>query len=200
MQQSTSSKYIVLYSEYYLKTTQAGPFGIKKTKEIADIDEQATADNSDATEHPLVDLSDEDLMDVMEQFALMSDEERKEAFQEVLKMIGGEDDPEMIAALDEIMDVTAKMDSSIENTMTEEDNIAIALELISQTDWKVIYNKRYEILDTLIESGKINAADAEVYQNDEKEWEKELRYIWKGLQKQAIEGGNVVVAGVDEEL
>ena len=189
-----------MYSE---KTTQAGPFGIKKTKDSTDIDEQAAADtdNSDAAEHPLVDLSDEDLMDVMEQFALMSDEERKEAFQEVLKMIGGEDDPEMIAALTEIMDATAKMDSSIiESTMVTEEEIAISLELISQTDWKVIYNKRYEILDSLIESGKINAADAEVYQNDEKEWEKELRYIWKGLQNQAIEGGNVVVAGVDEEL
>jgi hypothetical protein len=195
LQQSLSSKYIVLYSEY-LKTTQAGPFGIKKTKE--DTNEQADIDNSDAAEHPLVDLSDEDLMDVMEQFALMSDEERKEAFQEVLKMIGGEDDPEMIAALTEIMDATAKMDSYIESTMVEGD-ITIALELISQTDWKVIYNKRYEILDSLIDAGKINAADAEVYQNDEKEWEKELRYIWKGLQNQAIEGGNVVVAGVDDE-
>ena len=198
MQQSTSSKHIVLYSEY-LKTTQAGPFGIKKTKDSAETDDQAAADNSDAAEHPLVDLSDEDLMDVMEQFALMSDEERKEAFQEVLKMIGGEDDPEMIAALTEIMDATAKMDSYIESTMVEGD-ITIALELISQTDWKVIYNKRYEILHSLIDSGKINAADAEVYQNDEKEWENELRYIWKGLQNQAIEGGNVVVAGVDEEL
>ena len=100
-----------MYSE---KTTQAGPFGIKKTKD-GEIDDQAATDtgNSDAAEHPLVDLSDEDLMDVMEQFALMSDEERKEAFQEVLKMIGGEDDPEMIAALTEIMDATAAMDSSI---------------------------------------------------------------------------------------
>ena len=48
-------------------------------------------------------MSDEELMEVMEQFALMSEEERDEAFQEVVQMLGGDDDPEMIAAVQEIM-------------------------------------------------------------------------------------------------
>ena len=151
-------------------------------------------------------------MEVMEQFALMSEEERDEAFQEVVQMLGGDDDPEMIEAVQEIMNAVKSMDNdgtfissssssyipgSSSRMVVSEDELAkatgIALEMISKSDWSVIYNKRNEILDSLISSGKISVEDGTIYKSDNASWEKVLKSIWEELQSQAIENGNVIV-------
>ena len=151
-------------------------------------------------------------MEVMEQFALMSEEERDEAFQEVVQMLGGDDDPEMIEAVQEIMNAVKSMDndgtfisssssyipgSSSSRMVVSDEELAkatgIALEMISKSDWSVIYNKRNEILDSLISSGKISVEDGTIYKSDNASWEKVLKSIWEELQSQAIENGNVIV-------
>ena len=151
----------------------------------------------------------------MEQFALMSEEERDEAFQEVVQMLGGDDDPEMIAAVQEITSAIKSMDDNVissnpggSNTnrmLVSDDELEkatqIALEMISKSDWSVIHNKRNEILDSLISSGKMSVEDGAIYKSDNASWEKELKRIWEELQSQAIENGNVIVKdGIEYEL
>ena len=193
----------------------AGPFGIKP-KGNEDVDSSTNAEDSE--DNPLlVDLADEELMEVMEQFALMSEEERDEAFQEVVQMLGGNDDPEMIEALQEIMNAVKSMDNdstfissssyipdSSSRMVVSDDELAkatgIALEMISKSDWSVIYNKRNEILDSLISSGKISVEDGAIYKSDDNAWEIELNNIWEELQSQAIENGNVIVKdGIEDD-
>ena len=188
-----------------------------KPKGNEDIDSSTNA--AEDEDNPLlVDLSDEELMEVMEQFALMSEEERDEAFQEVVHMLGGNDDPEMIEAVQEIMNAVKSMDNdgtfissssyipgrSSRRMVVSDDELAkatgIALEMISKSDWSVIYNKRNEILDSLISSGKISVEDGAIYKNDNAAWEKELNNIWEELQSQAIENGNVIVKdGIEDD-
>ena len=86
------------------QTAYAAPFGMKSKGTDSDDTAAATKSNEEGiANNPLVDLSDEELMDVMEQFALMSDEEMEEAFSEVMKMLGDEEDPELEAALREVI-------------------------------------------------------------------------------------------------
>mmetsp|Transcript_28994 Transcript_28994/g.58846 ORF Transcript_28994/g.58846 Transcript_28994/m.58846 type:complete len:143 (+) Transcript_28994:2-430(+) len=131
----------------------------------------------------------------MEQFALMSPEEMKEAFADVIDILG--DDPDTIAAVKEVMlemesmdadDVTNSVRTTLQ-TVTMDEEIAeatqIALDMISKSEWDVIYDNRGDILDSVIASGKISAEDAALYKSDEGQWEKELRFIWDELQRQA---------------
>ena len=201
---------MICYVLYLIENVNAGPFGIKP-KGNEDVDSSTNA--AEDEDNPLlVDLSDEELMEVMEQFALMSEEERDEAFQEVVQMLGGDDDPEMIAAVQEIMNAVKSMDndgtfisssssyipgSSSSRMVVSDEELAkatgIALEMIFKSDWSVIYNKRNEILDSLISSGKISVEDGTIYKSDNASWEKVLKSIWEELQSQAIENGNVIV-------
>lgn len=153
-----------------------------------------------------MDLSDEELLGVMEEFALMSEEEREEAFAEVVDMLGGDDDPEIAAAVREIMDAVSSLDGSdakaspaeyVSTSMEREiaDATGIALEMISKSDWELISNKRVEILDALISEGKVTAEDAALYKSDDGAWEKELRSVWDELQNQAREHDAVNAKG-----
>mmetsp|Transcript_8459 Transcript_8459/g.14842 ORF Transcript_8459/g.14842 Transcript_8459/m.14842 type:complete len:208 (+) Transcript_8459:232-855(+) len=193
---------VFILSSCLLLTANAGPFGIK-SKGIEN-DDPAASDNEN--DNPLADLSDEELqkelLDVMEQFALMSDGEMEEAFSEVVDMLG-DDDPEMLEAVREIKEALKSSDGSDESTPLMESmttstdkEIAeatdIALELISKSDdWESIHNKRDEILDSLIADGNISAEDAALFKSDDGAWEKELRLIWDGLTNLAKEGDNV---------
>ena len=186
----------------HAQTANAGPFGVK-SKGVEN-DDPAASDNEN--DNPLADLSDEELqkelLDVMEQFALMSDGEMEEAFSEVVDMLG-DDDPEMLEAVREIKEALKSSDESVESTpLTEsmatsiEKEIAeatdIALELISKSDdWESIHSKRDGILNSLIATGTVSAEDAALYKSDDGAWEKELRLIWDGLKNLAKEGDNV---------
>ena len=166
-----------------------------------DTDAATTTNNNEEgidANNPPIDLTDEELIDVMEQFALMSDEEMEEAFSEVMKMLGGDEaDPELEGALREVINEVKAMDeSTLIESMTNQQIAEItdfALEMISQSDWELIHDKRNEILESLIASGKITEVEATVYRSDEKEWEKELRSIWDGLQEQAMTSGSASV-------
>lgn len=126
---------------------------------------------------------------------MMSPEEAKEAFAEVIEMLGEDkDDPEMMEAIQEVMREMERMNSGVDikdrlSSMTLEEEIAeateMALEMISTSDWEVIYNKREDILDSVIASGKISAEDAALYKSDAAAWEEELKFIWDELQSQA---------------
>ena len=131
----------------------------------------------------------------MEHFALMSPEEMEEAFAEVIDMLG--DDADTIAAARKVMaemasmdinNVKAKMQSiTLDNEIAEATQIA--LDMVSKSEWDVIYDKRAVILDSVIASGKISAEDAALYKSDEGEWERELRFIWDELKNQAKSSG-----------
>ena len=135
----------------------------------------------------------------MEAFALMSPEEAQEAFAEVLEMMGEDkDDPEMLEAIQEVMREMENMNTGDDvkyrlTSMTMEEEVAqateVALEMISTSEWDVIYNKREDILDSVIASGKMSAEDAALYKSDAAAWEKELKYIWEELQSQANDAG-----------
>jgi len=135
----------------------------------------------------------------MEAFALMSPEEAQEAFAEVLEMLGEDkDDPEMLEAIQEVMREMESMNTGDDvkyrlSSMTMEEEVAqateVALEMISTSEWDVIYNKREDILDSVIASGKMSAEDAALYKSDAAAWEKELKHIWEELQSQANDAG-----------
>ena len=135
----------------------------------------------------------------MEAFALMSPEEAQEAFAEVLEMMGEDkDDPEMLEAIQEVMREMESMNNGDDvkyrlSSMTMEEEVAqateVALEMISTSEWDVIYNKREDILDSVIASGKMSAEDAALYKSDAAAWEKELKHIWEELQSQANDAG-----------
>jgi len=130
---------------------------------------------------------------------LMSPEEAQEAFAEVLEMMGEDkDDPEMLEAIQEVMREMESMNNGDDvkyrlSSMTMEEEVAqateVALEMISTSEWDVIYNKREDILDSVIASGKMSAEDAALYKSDAAAWEKELKYIWDELQSQANDAG-----------
>ena len=129
----------------------------------------------------------------------MSPEEAQEAFAEVLEMMGEDkDDPEMLEAIQEVMREMENMNTGDDvkyrlSSMTMEEEVAqateVALEMISTSEWDVIYNKREHILDSVIASGKMSAEDAALYKSDAAAWEKELKYIWEELQSQANDAG-----------
>ena len=153
---------------------------------------------------PLVDLDDEELMEVMEQFALMSEEERVEAVAEVMAALDGED-PEIVEAMRVVLEAVKSLDESSESIMStkaEDINVAIAtdvaLEMLSTSDWELINNKRGNILESLVVAGKISAEDAALFRGDDALWEKELRSIWDGLQYQAKEGRFEYINPTDE--
>lgn len=157
---------------------------------------------------PLVDLDDPELIEAMEAFALMSPEEAEEAFAEVIEMLGEDkDDPEMLEAIQEVMREMESMNSGTDvkarlSSMTLEEEIAeateMALEMISTSEWEVIYNKREDILDSVIASGKISAEDAALYKSDASAWEEELKYIWDELQTQAKDSDKTKKAKLEE--
>lgn len=179
-----------------------------KSKGVEDNDEPTA--NGDARGSAFVDLSEEDLMEVMAEFASMSEEEMEEAFAEVIAMVGGEDDPDILASVAELKEAVKTMDkSAVKDLMTEATdslNEAVevkiveaadsSLEMLASADWDLVYNKRGDILASLIAHGKVTSQEAAVYKSDDTAWEKELRFIWDGLQALA-EGGS---AGAMEEL
>ena len=130
---------------------------------------------------------------------MMSPEEAQEAFAEVLEMMGEDkDDPEMLEAIQEVMREMERMNTGDDvkyrlSSMTMEEEVAqateVALEMISTSEWDVIYNKREDILDSVIASGKMSAEDAALYKSDAAAWEKELKHIWEELQSQANDAG-----------
>ena len=157
---------------------------------------------------PLIDLDDPELVEAMEAFALMSPEEAEEAFAEVIEMLGEDkDDPEMLEAIQEVMREMESMNSGADvkarlSSMTLEEEIAeateMALEMIATSEWEVIYNKREDILDSVIASGKVSAEDAALYKNDAAAWEEELKYIWDELQNQAKDSDKTKKAKSEE--
>ena len=138
----------------------------------------------------------------------MSPEEAEEAFAEVIEMLGEDkDDPEMLEAIQEVMREMGSMNSGTDvkarlSSMTLEEEIAeateMALEMISTSEWEVIYNKREDILDSVIASGKISAEDAALYKSDASAWEEELKYIWDELQTQAKDSDKTKKAKFEE--
>jgi hypothetical protein len=57
-----------------------------------------------------------------------------------------------------------------------------ALDMLSKSDWGTVYEKRSEILESIIHSGKVSSEDAAVFKSDPDVWEKELKEIWDELQ------------------
>lgn len=137
-----------------------------------------------------VDLNDQELIEAMEEFALMSQEEMEEAFAEVIDMLGN--DEEAIDAMREVISKLRNMNTDVESnyeTIVLGDEFVKAtkasLAALAKSEWSAVHEKSDEILESIIESGKVSAEDAAVFINDSDAWEQELREIWDELQKQA---------------
>lgn len=143
-----------------------------------------------------IDFEDSELLAAVEMFAKMSPKEMRETMKELQALLG--DDPETLGAMQEVMNEIENMDASGVKSplkdMIAEDDVALAtqdaLEILRKTDWETIWEKRSDILDAVIQSGQISPEDAALFKSDKEAWEKELKFIWGELQKQAKTGGN----------
>lgn len=164
-------------------------FGIgKKNRD----DDSAAAATAESDGDPLVDFDDPELLNAMEIFANMSPEEMEETMNAMKDLLGN--DPETVAAIDQVMQEIPKMkaadvQSSSLKDMIEEDELAVstqeALKMLKLGSLEMILEKRDEILNAVIESGKIDAVNAARFQAIPEAWESELKYIWSELMKQA---------------
>ena len=136
-------------------------------------------------------LDDPDLLEAMEIFANMSPEEMEDVLKELQMVLG--DDPETLEAMREVMEElpamkAADIQRNLKN-LVEQDEIAKAtadaLDLLRKGEWNAIWDRRQEILDAVIASGKIDPEDAARFRSEPKEWEAELKHIWGELQKLA---------------
>ena len=138
-----------------------------------------------------IDLNDPRLIEAMEMFGNMSPDEMKETMNELRAMLG--DDPKTVEAINQVMNEIQTMDKSqIQGSlqdMVEQDEIRVAmkdaLEMLKDGQWDVIWEHRMLIRDAVIDSGKISPDDAAKFKTDDVAWEKELKFIWNELQKQA---------------
>jgi len=169
--------------------------GKKKTEDSAAPTVNADANNED---EPLDLERDPELLVAMEIFAAMNPEEMEETMEELKKMLG--DDPETLEAIQHVMNELPKMKSedvqSSLNDMIADDEIAAAtndaLKLLGHSHWDQIWEQQDVILQAVIQSGQISEEDTALFTSDNAAWEKELRFIWNELQRQA--------AAVKEEL
>ena len=139
------------------------------------------------------DFNDPELMEAMEIFNAMSPEDMQEAMLGLLEAVG--DDPEMLAAIQEVQKEIEMMKASGENDagnlqdLIEDDGLAAAsqdaLDMLGSKDWESMWEMQEEILQGVLESGKLSAEDAALYKSDVSAWEKELKFIWNELQNQA---------------
>ena len=136
-------------------------------------------------------LDDPDLLEAMEIFANMSPEEMEDVLKELQMVLG--DDPETLEAMREVMEElpamkAADIQRNLKN-LVEQDEIAKAtadaLDLLRKGEWNAIWDRRQEILDAVIASGKIDPEDAARFRSDPSEWEAELKHIWGELQNLA---------------
>jgi hypothetical protein len=136
-------------------------------------------------------MNDPELIDVVQMFANMSPEEMVEAMKDLQEMLG--DDPEMLAAIEQVMEEIPKMKpEDIKSNLMEiiaEDEVQAAtytaLQMLQDTEnaWETVWEKRDEILKAVLESGEVAPMDAARFQADPKEWEATLKSIWEDLQK-----------------
>ena len=166
-------------------------FGLGKKKKAGSEKNGGDPDASFGFEELDIDLNDPELLAAMEMFAGMSPEETEETMKELVGMLG--DDPETLAAIEEVMKEIPNMkandvQSSLKQ-MVSEDEVAAAtqdaLKLLGKSNWETIWEKQDLILDAVIQSDQINAEDTALFKSDNAAWEKELRFIWNELQKQA---------------
>lgn len=135
-----------------------------------------------------MDLNDPELLQAMEIFANMSPDEMEEVLSELKVILG--DDPEALEAMREVMEeLPAMQAANIQQNlqkMIEQDEVAKAtadaLDLLRKGEWESIWDRRQEILESVIASGKIDPEDAARFRSDPKEWEAELKHIWSQLQ------------------
>ena len=139
------------------------------------------------------DFNDPELMEAMEIFNAMSPEDMQEAMLGLLEAVG--DDPEMLAAIQEVQKEIEMMKASGENDagnlqdLIEDDGLAAAsqdaLDMLGSKDWESMWEMQEEILQGVLESDKLSAEEAALYKSDVSAWEKELKFIWNELQNQA---------------
>jgi hypothetical protein len=60
-----------------------------------------------------------------------------------------------------------------------------ALRLLGNPDWQSVWEKQDVILEAVITAGQLPPKDAASFRSDEFLWNKELRFIWGEMQKQA---------------
>jgi hypothetical protein len=142
-----------------------------------------------------VNFNDPKLNDAMEIFNAMSPEEMQEAMIGSLDVLG--DDPEMLAAIQELQKELETMkasgveynDEKLQDMIADDELLAAAtqdfLDMVEiGTDWEPIWEMQEVILQSVLESGQLSAQDAALYKSDLSAWEKELKFIWKELQNQ----------------
>lgn len=131
---------------------------------------------------------DPELVQAMEIFAGMSPQEMEETVRQLMEVVGN--DPETIAELKSILEMIPQIESASNlEQMTQDDELAAATEdalrLLGGTNWDAIWEKQEDILKAVLASGQLTPEDAATFKTDQSAWEKELKFIWGELQKQA---------------
>eukprot|EP00591_Stephanopyxis_turris_P005544 CAMPEP_0195529522 /NCGR_PEP_ID=MMETSP0794_2-20130614/32117_1 /TAXON_ID=515487 /ORGANISM="Stephanopyxis turris, Strain CCMP 815" /LENGTH=192 /DNA_ID=CAMNT_0040660843 /DNA_START=29 /DNA_END=607 /DNA_ORIENTATION=+ len=177
-----------------LVTPVAAQFGVNKKRNIEIFNEDPGGELGTDLPNMQEMFSDRDMAEAIQMFANMSPKEREKTTSELTDMLG--DDPETRKLVEEVMEEVGNMNPE---QLTEEfgellaeEQLAFAmsetLEQLANADEEMlgsILQKKDAILDSVIESGQITEEDAERYKNDPAEWERELKFIWDELQKQA---------------
>ena len=146
-------------------------------------------------QHDDTDIDDE-LLNAMEIFAGMSKVEMEETIREMIELVG-RDDHETIAELEKLLHELIPMidddnkDDKNQNLkqMIQDDELKKAthdaLTLLSGSSWDYVWENQQLILEGVLQSGQLSPEDAALYKADEAAWEKELKFIFNELQKQA---------------
>lgn len=204
----TFPAHLVLLSSLWSQPVQA-QFGLGMRKPKTDPNDPSSSssnDNPPQQQHQAV--SDEDilnsngalggldfendpeLVEALQIFAGMSEEEMEETMRDLIALLG--DDPETLAAIQQVLDEIPNMKhSEIQSSlkdMVAQDEIAAATEdalhMLASAEWNQIWEKQALILEAVIESGNISEEDAQRYKSDVIIWEHDLKQIWSELQQQ----------------
>jgi len=138
---------------------------------------------------------DPQLLAAMEMFAAMSIDEKQEILSQLTEMFG-DSDPATLKLLEQAMGEVAQMNPEEMKTslkdMVQEDEIMVAiadtLKMLSNVEgdaWETILANKDNILQAVIQSGKISEEDAQRYSSDPSAWEKDLEAVWDEVKKVA---------------
>lgn len=174
-------------------------FGIKKKIPKNVVQEEGTGrgvidNNKNGNE--VIDLNDPELQEAIEMFQNMSPQEMMETIELLKEDPIYKNDPSLLQELDSILEELSQLNEdeirqNLDDILHEEavaQSIVETMDMLKnadEKDWQKIIDNKYLILDSVIASGIMSEEEIDLFKNDEKAWEEELRGIWAELQAQA---------------
>ncbi len=174
-------------------------FGIKKKIPKNVIQEEGAErgvinDNKNGNE--AIDLNDPELQEAIEMFQNMSPQEMMETIELLKEDPIYKNDPSLLQELDSILEELSQLNEdeirrNLDDILHEEtvaQSIVETMDMLKNTDekdWQKIIDNKDLILDSVIASGIMSEEEIDLFKNDKKAWEEELKGIWAELKAQA---------------